>query len=192
MSHRFMFITFLFLVLFIAAPAGADETMTNPSFYNASDIMADMPKYWLANYIEIQEYMKKYPDFKCEHYANEYGGEKHDQIVCNSVNNSRTRDVIINFFFTGDHAGMTGLQETVFTIGTPLPSDFQEVIEYFWFADAFPWHSESDWFHPSFPSLMFRTSSTVLRFDLPYFDKEGDHFTTVDLWDSNTSRLGVG
>ena len=133
--------------------------------------------------------MKQYADFQCEHYS---GMEQFDQIICTSVNNNLARDVIINFYFTGDHAGMTGLREAVFTIGTPEPIDSQELLEYFWLPEAFPWHRDTDWFFNDQPSLMFYTRDTAMRFDLPLFESEGDHYTTVDFWDSSETRVGVG
>ncbi len=176
----------------LAGTAGADELMANPSFYSGGAIAVDMESYWLANYLEIMEYMKTYPDFMCEHYSNSDDGEKFDQIVCSSVNNARTKDVVINFYFTGDHAGMTGLQETVFTIGAPEPLDIQLTLEYYWLPEAFPWHWDSDSFYKGMTSLVFHTGKTVLRFDMPDYDGEGDDYVTVDLWDINGGRLGVG
>ena len=190
---RRLFIIVLLIILFAALiPVSADEAMPNPSFYSAGDMVCDMPSFWLANYIEIQEYLKKYPDFKCEHYSTVLDSGNFDQIVCSSVNNDRAKDVIINFYFSGDHAGMTGLQEVVFTIGTPETKDIQQVLEYFWLPDAFPWHNDTDWFHDRITSLIFHAEKTVLRFDLPVFGDDAEHFTTVDLWDSSASRMGVG
>ena len=100
--------------------------------------------------------------------------------------------MIINFYFTGDHAGMTGLQEAAFTIETPEPEDFQNILETCWLPGAVPTHRDTDWFHSTMPSLVFYTDKTVLRFDMPFFESQEQHFTTVDLWDSKTSRLGVG
>ena len=159
---------------------------------SASRMVEDLPGFWTANYIEIQEYLKKYPDIQCEHYATELDNGNFDQLVCVSVNNKRARDVIINFYFSGDHAGMTGLQEAVFTIGTPHPADFQEIMESYWLHDAIPLHRETDWFHDTMTSLIFYTEDTVLRFDLPNFDSGGSKFTTVDFWDINGGRMGVG
>lgn len=189
---RCMILFVTFCILFAAAGTVlADEAMPNPSLYSASGMVTDLPGYWLANYIEIEEYMKGYPDFQCQHYAGSDEAQ-FDQVICSSVNNSRTRDVIINFYFTGDHAGMTGLQEASFTIGTPEPKDFQEVLERFWHPEAFPWHFETDSFYSKLPSLIFYTGNTMIRFDLPNFNSEYDKYTTVDFWDSNTQRLGVG
>ncbi|MBQ6521058.1 MAG: hypothetical protein IJI14_20310 [Anaerolineaceae bacterium] len=184
----------LLCLSFLAAviPVSADEDMFNPSLYSAGSMVTALPSYWLANTVEIEEFLKNYPDFQCEFYDNEIEGENFNQIICTSVNNPRARDVIINFYFSGDHAGMTGLQETVFTIGTPHTEDIQEVLEQFWHPEAFPWHEGSDWFHPTMYSLLFRTQDTILRFDLPDYAFEGDKFTTVDLWDVDQSRMGVG
>ena len=42
-------------------------------------------------------------------------------------------------------------------------------------------------------SLMFYTSDTAMRFDLPVDRGDGgDKYTTVDFWDSKESRMGVG
>ena len=70
--------------------------------------------------------------------------------------------------------------------------DIQEVLEYFWHPEAFPWHRETDSFYDNVMSLMFYTSDTALRFDLPDFHKDGDKYVTVDFWDSSASRTGVG
>ncbi len=170
----------------------ADEFLPNPSLFSGGSIAVQMEKYWLANYLEITEYMKQYLDFKCEHYSNPMDGEKFDQIVCESVNNPRARDVIINFFFTGDHEGMTGLQEVVFNIGTPETGDIQEVLEYYWLPEAFPWHFDTDYFYDGITSLVFHTGVSVQRFDLPDYDGEGEDYITVDMWDIAASRMGVG
>ncbi len=192
MKHCILFIA-LFCILFsVFGTVFADETLPNPSLYSASGMVPDLPGFWWANYIEIQEYLKGYPDLQCEHYSNSADGSPFDQIVCSSVNNSRARDVIINFYFTGDHAGMTGLQEVVFTIGTPETKDFQEVLEKFWHPEAFPWHFETDEFYYKMPSILFYTGNTMIRFDIPNFNSEYDIFTTVDFWDANAGRLAVG
>lgn len=191
MGKKILFCFLLLVLAFSASSVFADETLFNPSFYSGSDIVADLPSYWLANYVEIMEYMKKYTDFSCEHYQYEYEGKTHDQVVCESVNNNKTRDVVINFFFEGDHAGMTGLQQAVFTISTPNTKDIQDVFEYYWLNNAFPWHKSEDEFY-SFPSLIFHTYDTVIRFDFPNYAIEGLDYMTVDLWDANYSRLGVG
>lgn len=184
---------FLILNLLTAAlPVCADEELFNPSVYSAGQMTADLPSFWIANYIELQEYLKKYPDLQCEHFSNVLDTGNFDQIICESVNNKRARDVIINFYFSGDHAGMTGLQEVVFTIGTPKAVDIQEVLEQYWLPGAIPWHESSDEFYNGMTSLMFRTSETILRFDLPDLNSEWFHYTTVDLWDRNASRMGVG
>ncbi len=185
-------IVVLCALLSLVGTAAADEAMANPSFYSGGAIAVDMMSYWLANYIEITEYMKQYPDFRCEHYSNPIDGEKFDQIVCESVNNPRTRDIIINFFFKGDHAGMTGLEEVVFTISAPGSLEVQETLEYYWLPNAYPWHRETDEFYNIMTSLLFYTPTTVLRFDLPNREEAGDDYVTVDLWDINAGRMGVG
>ncbi len=190
--RRFAVLTAFILFILVFSSVSADESLPNPSVYSAGELAGKMPSYWIANYIEIQELMKNYPDFSCEHYSNPINGENFDQIICSSVNNIRTRDVIINFFFTGDHGGMTGLQEAVFSIETPTPADFHEVLEYFWLPGAVPQHQDAYSFHDTMTSLVFSTDTTVLRFDLPFFETDQGHFTTVDLWDSGSSRLGVG
>lgn len=185
-------ILLVFALLFVSVlTAYADEKAFNPSFYSAAEMSLKLPSFWIANYIEVLEFLKDYPDFLCEHYSNEYQGAVHDQIVCESVNNKRTRDVIINFFFEGDHAGMTGLQEVVFTVSTPHPQDIQDVFEYFWSNEAFPQHNDDDEFY-HFPSLIFHTPDTVMRFDFPQYNIEGLDYMTVDFWDRSMSRLGVG
>ena len=192
MKHRIMLVVLFCLLISVFGSACADEFMPNPSVDSAGEIAFHMPDYWLANYIEIQEFMKQFPDFQCEHYSKVLPEGNYDQIICSSVNNNRARDVIINFYFTGDHAGMTGLRQAVFTIGTPEPADFQEVLEKFWNPENYPWHTDSDGFYGTLTSMVFYSRNTVERFDLPKFDSEWDKYTTVDLWDSSQSRMGVG
>ncbi len=175
-----------------AGPVLADEFLANPSLFSGGEAAVAMETYWIANYIEVMEYMKNYPDFRCEHYSNVIDGENFDQIICESVNNVRARDIIINFYFTGDLAGMTGLQEVVFNIGAPETRDIQEILEYYWLPNAFPWHFDSDYFYNGMTSLVFHTGKSVLRFDLPNYDNEGDDYVTVDMWDIKASRMGVG
>ncbi|MBQ6518679.1 MAG: hypothetical protein IJI14_08165 [Anaerolineaceae bacterium] len=190
-TRKAIFLLFAAALLLFALPAFADELLLNPSFYSAADIAYDMPKYWTANYIELQEYLKSYRDFNCDHYSQEYEGTHHDQIVCVSVNNERTRDVIINLFFEGDYAGMTGLQEVVFTISTPQTKDIQDTFEHYWLNDAYPWHFNSDVFY-QMPSLIFHTKDTVMRYDFPNYAVDGLDYMTVDMWDINYTRIGVG
>ncbi len=186
-------IAFILCLLFSAAGmVSADDFLANPSLFSGGSIAVDMEKYWLANYLEITEYMKQYLDFRCEHYSNPINEESFDQIICESVNNPRARDVIINFFFTGDNAGMTGLQEVVFNIGAPETRDIQEVLEYYWLPNAFPWHFDSDYFYNGMTSLVFHTGTSVLRFDFPDYDGEGENYVTVDMWDITGDRMGVG
>ena len=190
---RLLLLSALFCLLLCAASAVyADELMPNPSLYSAADVAFRMPDYWIANYIEVLELMKNYPDFQCTHSSNPINGENFDQIICNSVNNKQARDIIINFYFTGDHAGMTGLRQAVFSVSTPEPADFQEVLEQFWNPENYPWHTENDRFYGTMTSMVFYSMKTVQRFDLPDFKKDGDKFTTVDLWDSNQGRMAVG
>ena len=193
MKRQLVFVLCFCILFAFAGPASADEELANPSFYSAGEMVMDIPGFWIANYIEIQEYMKKFPDFQCEHYSQVFDTGNFDQIVCSSVNNKWARDVIINFYFSGDHAGMTGLQEVVFTLGTPHSEDIQQVLEYFWHPEAFPWHRDTDQFFDNIMSLMFYTSDTAMRFDLPVDRGDGgDKYTTVDFWDSKESRMGVG
>lgn len=193
MKKRLFLTIFVFCALFAAVGSvTADELLANPSMFSGGTIAVHMEEYWLANYVEILEYMKQYQDFRCEHYSNPINGEKFDQIVCESVNNPRARDVIINFYFSGDHAGATGLQEVVFNVGTPETKDIQEVLEYYWLPEAFPWHFDTDYFYKGMTSLVFHTGRSVLRFDLPDYDGEGDDYVTVDMWDISASRMGVG
>ena len=190
---RCLLLVALFCLFFaVIGTVSADEEPINPSLYSAAGMVKDLQTFWLANYMEIQEYMKKYPDFQCEHYSNNFDGEPFDQIICTSVNNQYARDVIINFYFTGDNAGMTGLQEAVFSLGVREPQDFQAILVYYWLPDAFPRNPGQDSFHSTLSSLIFQNTSTVLRFDLPDYNSEWDHFVTVDLWDASASRMGVG
>lgn len=190
---RFLLLLTVFCMAFaLTGAAFADEEPMNPSLFSAGTMVKDLQTFWLANYIEIQEYMKKYPDFKCEYYSNAAGESNNDEIICISVNNPYARDVTINFYLTGDHAGMTGLQEAVFTLGVREPQDLQVILEYYWIADLFPRRAGEDRFYGTMHSLVFQNASTVMRFDLPDYNTEWDHFVTVDLWDINASRLGVG
>ena len=192
MNRSILFLLVFFCLLCAAAvPAAADEDMKNPSLYSAAGMVYDLQTFWPANTVAIREYMKNYPDFTCELYSNT-GEEMFDDLICSSVNNAYARDVIINFYFTGDHAGMTGLQEAVFTLGVKEPADLQEILEKFWYPEAFPWHTDNDQFYLTMHSLIFYTRTTVQRFDLPDFNTSGDHFVTVDFWDSSASRLAVG
>ena len=160
--------------------------MFNPSFYSAAEIAVELPSYWTANYLEVIELVSKYPDMTCDYYQDVW-----DQVVCVSVTNDRARDIIINFFFDGDYAGMKGLRKASFTITTPTTLDVQEVLEYYWLHDAFPWHTKNDEFY-SFQSLIFHTSNTVMQFDFPQFDIEGLDYTIIDYWDIEKDRGPVG
>ena len=184
---RSFLIVLLSLLVVAVIPAAADESLFNPSFYSAAEIAAELPSFWIANYIEVIHLVSNYPDMTCEYYEDVLL----DQVVCVSVNNARTRDVIINFFFDGDYAGMKGLKEAVFTITTPQTSDVQEVLEYYWLPGAFPCHTKNDEFY-NFQSLVFHTSDTVMRVDFPQYDIEGLDYVIVDYWDVEKDRGPVG
>ena len=182
MKQRLSVIVFLCVLFIFIGTVSADEKLFNPSLFSAGEIVPELPSFWIANYIEIQEFMKKYPDFKCEHYDNEYEGQRYDQLVCPSVNNQWSRDVTIHFFFAGDHAGMTGFQNAVFTISTPQSEDIQEVFEQLWLPDAKPAHRESDEFYSPMNSVIFYTDNTLLRFNLPVYQTQGLDYMTVEIW----------
>ena len=185
-NFKYGFLFSVLLLVISVLPAAADEPFFNPSFYSAAEIAVQLPSYWIANYIEVMDLVSRYPDMTCEYYEDEW-----DQVVCESVNNKRTRDVIINFFFDGDHAGMKGLRKASFTIATPQTSDVQEVLEYYWLPDAFPCHAKNDEFY-NFQSIIFHTRDTVMRIDFPQFDIEGLDYTIVDYWDIEKDRGPVG
>ena len=62
---RYLILLTAVCLLCIFSIAGADATLPNPSVYSAGDIIGKLPSFWIANYIEIQELMKEYPDFQC-------------------------------------------------------------------------------------------------------------------------------
>ena len=182
------------IILFIMAiisficvsSVSADESIWNPSVYSSGRIVKDLPSFWTANPAEIQEYLKQYPDLTCAYYSFELEAGLYDQVVCVSVNNKWSRDVIINFFFTGSHAGMTKLQSAVFTIGTPHSEDVQEVFEELWIPGSKPAHKTGDdEFYEFLPSVIFYADDTIVRYNLPSYETEGLDYMTIDIRDMN-------
>ena len=60
MKRQLVFVLCFCIFLAFAGSVSADEELANPSFYSAGEMVMDIPGYWIANYIEIQEYLKKY------------------------------------------------------------------------------------------------------------------------------------
>ena len=68
MKRHLIFILCFCILFAFTGSVYADEELANPSFYSAGEMVMDLPGFWIANYIEIQEYLKKsgYPQLKLQ------------------------------------------------------------------------------------------------------------------------------
>lgn len=173
-------VLFIFLLSFTAARA--DWGLFNPSMFSAIEIVQELPGYWMANPYEIQEFMSNYPDISCSPYTK--GIDEFDHMICSSVNNRNTFDIIINFWFWGDNAGMAGLEEASFAIGVNDTECVQSVMESLWLSGSFPYRIDGkDEVYPNFQSLIFLANNTVVRYELPDFSHESPYSMTIEFRD---------
>lgn len=157
----------------------ADEKPVNPSFFGCAELVDQIPPLWGADIDTVAAHMEKYEDMHCTTYPDT--GEDTSQIVCESLNNRRTEQVVINFWFWGDFGGRNGLQTAVFTLGTSTSARVQDVLEWYRLSRSYPDHRDEDVFYDPMISLFFRDETTFIRYDLPQYSIEGLDYTIVDM-----------